>query len=46
MIFSHLAEGIDRLQGDLNPESYMGFLFPSLLQLHRIYEQLWNSITV
>ena len=42
-VFSHLTEGIDRLlQGDLSPESYMGFLFPTLLQLQRIYEQLLN----
>jgi len=40
-VFSHLAEGIDRLQGDLNAEIYMGF--STLLQLQHIYEQLSNS---
>src|SRR6218665_231938 len=45
-VFSlHLAEGIDRLQSDLNPvpESYMCFLFPTLVQLQHVYEQLSNS---
>ena len=42
-VFSHLAQGLDRLQGDLNPESYMGFLFPTLLQLQHTYEQLTTS---
>src|SRR5687767_2808156 len=42
-VFSHLAQGLGRFQGDLNPESYMGFLFPTLLQLQHIYEQLSHS---
>ena len=45
--FSHLVEAIDLAfkLSDLNPvpESYMGFLFPTLLQLQHIYEQLSNS---
>src|SRR6218665_1528369 len=42
---SHLAQGIDHLQSDLNPvpESYMSFLFPTLLRLQHICEQLLNS---
>ena len=42
-VFSHLAQGLDRLQGDMNPESYMGFLYPTLLQLQHTYEQLTTS---
>lgn len=42
-VFSHLAQGLDRLQGDFNPESYMGFLFPTLFQLQHTYEQLSMS---
>jgi hypothetical protein len=45
-VFSHLAQGLDRLQGDLNPESYMGFLFPTLLQLQHTYEQLSHSTSL
>ena len=42
-VFSHLAQGLDRLQGDKNPESYMGFLFPTLMQLRHTYRQLSHS---
>lgn len=42
-VFAHLAQGIDRLQGKLNPENYMGFLFHTLLRLQHIYEQLSQS---
>src|SRR6218665_1451469 len=44
-VCSHSAEGINRLQSDLNPvpKSYIGFLFPTFLQLQHIYEQLSNS---
>ena len=44
-VFSHLAEGIDRLQSEFNlvPESYIGFLVLSSLQLQHIYKQLSDS---
>ena len=45
-VFCHLAQGLDRLQGDLNPESYMGFLFPTLFQLQHTYEQLSQSTSL
>ena len=38
-----MAKGMDRLQGHCNPESYMGFLYPNLMQLRHIYTQLSNS---
>ena len=45
-VLTPLAQGLDRLQGDANPESYrpMAFLYPTLLQLrHNYYTELANS---
>lgn len=36
-VLTPLAESLDRLQGQTNPESYMGFLFPTLFQLRHQY---------
>jgi len=53
-VFSHLPEGIDCLDSDLDPvsESYLGKLGRpysfsyTLLQLQHIYEQLSKLVTV
>ena len=37
-----LAQGLDRLQGHANPESYTTFLYPTLLQLRHNYTELEN----
>ena len=37
------AQGLDHLQGHTNPESYMAFLYPTLLQLRHNYTELENS---
>jgi hypothetical protein len=42
-VLTPLAEGLDRLQGQSNPESYMAFLFPTLLQLRHIYQELSSN---
>ena len=34
---------VDHLQGHTNPESYMAFLYPTLLQLRHNYTELENS---
>jgi len=39
-VLTPLAESLDRLQGHTNPESYMGFLFPTLFQLRHQYGKL------
>lgn len=36
-VLAPLAESLDRLQGDANPESYMAFLYPTLFQLRHQY---------
>lgn len=42
-VLTPLAQGLDRLQGQTNSESYMAFLFPTLLQLKHSYQQLTAS---
>ena len=42
-VLTPLAQGLDRLQGHSNPESYMAFLYPTLLQLRHNYAELANS---
>src|SRR5260221_3636090 len=42
-ILTPLAQGLDRLQGQANPESYMAFLYPTLLQMRHNYTELSNS---
>ena len=43
-VLTPLAQGLDCLQGHANPESYMAFLYPTLLQLrHNYYTELANS---
>jgi len=42
-VLTPLAQGLDRLQGQWNPESYMGFLFPTLIQLRHAYAEMKDS---
>jgi hypothetical protein len=42
-VLTPLAEGLDRLQGHTNPESYMAFLFPTLFQLRHQYSKLTSD---
>ena len=43
-VLTPLAQGLDCLQGHANPESYMAFLYRTLLQLrHNYYTELGNS---
>lgn len=42
-VLTPLAQGLDRLQGHSNPESYMAFLFPTLMQLRHVYREFSSN---
>ena len=42
-VLTPLAQGLDRLQGHSNPESYMAFLFPTLMQLRHAYGEFASN---